>query len=94
MKFADNVAREKLRAVLDLYVLQCLALLSGINIYDVPSYHSLVLQLSRISLNCGLSYLSLVTTYDVEAVVSTVFGENKDDCMGCFSHAKHGACES
>ncbi|RHN76925.1 putative glomulin/ALF4 [Medicago truncatula] len=73
-KLVDNVAREKLRAVLDLYVLQCLALLSGINIYDVPSYHSLVLQLSRISLNCGLSYLSLVTTYDVEAVVSTVFG--------------------
>jgi hypothetical protein len=50
------------------------ALLSSSNIYDAPSYHSLVLQLSRISSNCGLSYLSLVTAYDVEAVVSTVFG--------------------
>jgi hypothetical protein len=36
--------------------------------------HASVLQLSRISSYCGLSYLSLVTTYDVEAVASTVFG--------------------
>ncbi|KAK2379062.1 aberrant root formation protein [Trifolium repens] len=91
-KLADNDAREKLRALLSLYVLQCLALVSASD--TTSGSHALVLQLSRISSYCGLSYLSLVTTYDVEAVASTVFGENKDDCMGCLSHVKHGAALS
>ncbi|CAJ2655856.1 unnamed protein product [Trifolium pratense] len=91
-KLVDNVAREKLRALLGLYVLQCLALVSARD--TTSGCHALVLQLSRISSYCGLSYLSLVTTYDVEAVAITVFGENKDDCMGCLSHVKHGAALS
>ncbi|WJX43091.1 hypothetical protein P8452_30242 [Trifolium repens] len=91
-KLADNDAREKLRALLGLYVLQCLALVSASD--TTSGCHASVLQLSRISSYCGLSYLSLVTTYDVEAVASTVFGENKDDCMGCLSHVKHGAALS
>lgn len=96
--------------------------------YEASSCHSLVSQLSQISSYCGLSYLSLLTTYDVEAVACTVFGgsalrllcvwsvfnlfqsllstvetiflihvnfpENKDDCMGCLSHVKHGAALS
>ncbi|GAU29688.1 hypothetical protein TSUD_264240 [Trifolium subterraneum] len=91
-KLVDNDAREKLRALLGLYVLQCLALVSASD--TTSGCHALVLQLSRISSYCDLSYLSLVTTYDVEAVASTVFGENKDDCMDCLSHVKHGAALS
>ncbi|XP_050885862.1 aberrant root formation protein 4 [Lathyrus oleraceus] len=93
-KLVDNAAREKLRALLGLYVLQCLALVSARIDYKASSCHSLVSQLSRISSYCGLSYLSLVTTYDSDAVASTVFGENKDDCMGCLSHVKNGAALS
>ncbi|XP_004498773.1 aberrant root formation protein 4 [Cicer arietinum] len=90
----DNAAKEKLRALLGLYVLQCLALVPASLSYEASSCHSLVSQLSQISSYCGLSYLSLLTTYDVEAVACTVFGENKDDCMGCLSHVKHGAALS
>ncbi|CAI8605887.1 unnamed protein product [Vicia faba] len=90
----DNAAREKLRALLGLYVLQCLALVSARIDYKASGCHSLVSQLSRISSYCGLSYLSLVTTYEAEALASTVFGENKDDCMGCLSHVNHGAALS
>jgi len=50
------------------------ALVSASVSYTASSCHSLVLQLSRISSYCGLSYLSLVTTYDVEVVASAVFG--------------------
>ncbi|RHN76971.1 putative glomulin/ALF4 [Medicago truncatula] len=70
------------------------ALVSAGVSYTASSCHSLVLQLSRISSYCGLSYLSLVTTYDVEVVASAVFGENKDDYMDCLSHIKHGCALS
>lgn len=90
----DDAAREKFRSLLGLYVLQCLALVSASVSYTASSCHSLVLQLSRISSYCGLSYLSLVTTYDVEVVASAVFGENKDDYMDCLSHIKHGCALS
>nr|AMK47960.1 putative aberrant root formation protein [Lupinus angustifolius] len=52
-----------------------LALVSVSLSYQASSCHSLVLQLSQISSNCGLSYLSLLTTYDVETVAGSVFGE-------------------
>lgn len=90
----EDAAREKFRSLLGLYVLQCLALVSAGVSYTASSCHSLVLQLSRISSYCGLSYLSLVTTYDVEVVASAVFGENKDDYMDCLSHIKHGCALS
>ncbi|XP_061363892.1 aberrant root formation protein 4 isoform X2 [Gastrolobium bilobum] len=89
----ESVAKEKLRALLGLYVLQCLALVSASLSYKASSCRSMVLQLSRMSSYCGLSYLNLVTTYDVETVACSVFGEDKDD-MGCLSHVKHGAALS
>ncbi|KAL2963465.1 hypothetical protein AAZX31_17G202600 [Glycine max] len=87
--------KEKLRALLGLYVMQCMALVSASISYKASSCPSSVLQLSQISSYCGLSYLSLVTTYDVEIVAESVFGgEDKDHCTGCFSHVKHGAALS
>ncbi|CAL0323177.1 unnamed protein product [Lupinus luteus] len=89
----EGVAKEKLQSLLGLYVLQCLALVSVSLSYQASSCHSLVLQLSQISSYCGLSYLSLLTTYDVETVAGSVFGED-GDYMGCLSHVKHGAALS
>ncbi|XP_027331987.1 aberrant root formation protein 4 isoform X2 [Abrus precatorius] len=86
--------KEKLQALLGLYVLQCLALVSTSISFKAPSCHSLVLRLSQISSYCGLSYLSLLTTYNVEIVAGSIFVEDEDDYMGCLSHVKHGAALS
>ena len=50
------------------------ALVSASISYKASTCHSLVLQLSQISSYCGLSYLSLLTAYDVETVAGFVFG--------------------
>ncbi|KAE9588995.1 hypothetical protein Lal_00012667 [Lupinus albus] len=89
----EGIAKEKLQSLLGLYVLQCLALVSVSLSYKASSCHSLVLQLSQISSYCGLSYLSLLTTYDVQTVAGSVFGED-GDYMVCLSHVKHGAAIS
>ncbi|XP_028782672.1 aberrant root formation protein 4 isoform X2 [Neltuma alba] len=85
---------EKLRALLGLYALQCMALLSASGSYNSSTSYSLVIQLSHIILFCGLSYLNLLTSYNVNTVASFVFEEDKDDYMGCLSHVKHGAALS
>ncbi|ESW33150.1 hypothetical protein PHAVU_001G047200 [Phaseolus vulgaris] len=90
-KKLEGDAKEKLQSLLGLYVLQCVALISASLGYKASSCHSFVLQLSQISSYCGLSYLSLVTTYDVETVAGSIFGEEKDLYMGFLSHVKHGA---
>ncbi|XLS61925.1 hypothetical protein HN51_016153 [Arachis hypogaea] len=90
----DGVSNGKLRALLGLYVLQCLALLSASISYKDSTCHLLVLELSQISSYCGLTYMSLLTAFDVETVVGFVFGEDKDTHMSCLSHVKHGAALS
>ncbi|XLT62650.1 hypothetical protein HN873_019174, partial [Arachis hypogaea] len=86
----DGVSNEKLRALLGLYVLQCLALLSASISYKDSTCHLMVLELSQISSYCGLTYMSLLTAFDVETVAGFVFGD-KDAHMSCLSHVKHGA---
>ncbi|XP_057425580.1 aberrant root formation protein 4 [Lotus japonicus] len=90
----ESVKKEKLQELLGLYVLQCMALVSTSISYKAAICDSLVLQLSQISSYCGLSYLFLLTTYDVETVASSVFGDDKDDCMGCLSYVRQGAALS
>ncbi|CAJ1972043.1 unnamed protein product [Sphenostylis stenocarpa] len=90
----EGDAKEKLQTLLGLYVLQCMALISASLGSKASSCHSFVLQLSQISSYCGLSYLSLVTTYEVETVAGSIFGEDKDHYMGFLSHVKHGAALS
>ncbi|MED6109527.1 hypothetical protein PIB30_034523 [Stylosanthes scabra] len=93
-KKLDGVSNEKLRSVLGLYVLQCLALLSASISYKDSTCHLLVLELLRISSYCGLTYLGLLTAFDVENVAGFVFGEDKDVHMSCLSHVQHGAALS
>jgi len=50
------------------------ALISASLGYKASRCHSFVLQLSQISSYCGLSYLSLLTTYEVETVAGSIFG--------------------
>ncbi|XP_072077564.1 aberrant root formation protein 4 isoform X1 [Arachis hypogaea] len=90
----DGASNEKLRALLGLYVLQCLALLSASISYKDSTCHLMVLELSQISSYCGLTYMSLLTAFDVETVAGFVFGEDKDAHMSCLSHVKHGAALS
>ncbi|XP_027940027.1 aberrant root formation protein 4 isoform X2 [Vigna unguiculata] len=89
----EGDAKEKLQSLLGLYVLQCMALISASLGYKASRCHSFVLQLSQISSYCGLSYLSLLTTYEVETVAGSIFGD-KDQYMGFLSHVKHGAALS
>ncbi|RYR03979.1 hypothetical protein Ahy_B06g083468 [Arachis hypogaea] len=67
-----------------------LALLSASISYKDSTCHLMVLELSQISSYCGLTYMSLLTAFDVETVVGFVFGD-KDAHMSCLSHVKHGA---
>lgn len=90
MKLEDKV-KEKLRALLGLYVLQVMAFVS-IGIRDkVSGCVSLVLELSRFFRYCNLSYLSLITGCDIDKITSTVVGEDGDDFMGYFPNLKLGA---
>ncbi|KAK4277216.1 hypothetical protein QN277_015241 [Acacia crassicarpa] len=90
----DYGMNEKLCALLGLYSLQSMALLSASASYNSSTSHSLVVRLSHIISFCGLSYLILLTSYNVNIVGSFVFGEDKDDYMDCLSHVKHGAALS
>ncbi|XP_052209685.1 aberrant root formation protein 4 isoform X3 [Diospyros lotus] len=90
MKLEDKV-KEKLRALLGLYVLQVMAFVS-IGIRDkVSGCVNLVLELSRFFSYCNLSYLSLITGCDIDKITSTVVGEDGDDFMGYFPNLKLGA---
>ncbi|XP_054798333.1 aberrant root formation protein 4 isoform X2 [Prosopis cineraria] len=70
----ESGTNEKLRALLGLYALQCMALLSASSSYKSSTCHSLVIQLSHIISFCGLSYPYLLTSYNVDIVASFVFG--------------------
>ncbi|CAN6540384.1 unnamed protein product [Malus baccata var. baccata] len=85
----EGVANEKLRAVLGLYVLQIMAVVS-MN-HNVPSSQPFVLQLSSFFPFCGLSYLGVITGSDVDKITRAVVGEDEDDYMSCLSDVKCGA---
>ncbi|KAJ4959028.1 hypothetical protein NE237_026139 [Protea cynaroides] len=84
--------KEEFNALLGLFVLQIMTLLSrGItNNLQVQSFVPLVVQLSRFLPVCGLSYIGLITGYEVAAFTDTVCGEDSD-YESFFSYVKHGA---
>ncbi|XVE71233.1 hypothetical protein DITRI_Ditri10aG0134300 [Diplodiscus trichospermus] len=85
MKLADGV-NEKLQALLGLYVLQILALVS------VSSTHlPFALRLACVLPDCGVSYLGLITGSDVDTMSRIVIGEDGDDYMSFSSHVHLGA---
>ncbi|KAG2691419.1 hypothetical protein I3760_08G008100 [Carya illinoinensis] len=89
----EGKSNEKLCALLGLYVLESMALVSiSLNQNKVSCQH-LVSQLSRLFPYCGLSYLGLITGNDVDKMTSIVIGgaEDEVDCMSCLSDLKLGA---
>ncbi|KAM0974017.1 hypothetical protein ACFX2C_017255 [Malus domestica] len=85
----EGVANEKLHALLGLYVLQIMAVVS-MN-HNVPSSQPFVLQLSSFFPFCGLSYLGVITGSDVDKITRAVVGEDEDYYMSCLSDVKCGA---
>ncbi|KAB2629260.1 aberrant root formation protein 4 [Pyrus ussuriensis x Pyrus communis] len=79
----EGVANEKLRALLGLYVLQIMAIVS-MN-HNVTSSQLFVLQLSSFFAFCGLSYLGVITGSDVDKrtreVVGVIWGHASDDVV-------------
>ncbi|WCJ30357.1 aberrant lateral root formation 4 [Euphorbia peplus] len=92
-KKMEGEENEKLRALLSLYVLQIMALLS-LKGDDISSYLPLVSQLTEFFPYCGLSYLGLITGSDIDKRVNIVILDEEDDLMSCLSYVKHGACLS
>ncbi|KAE9450348.1 hypothetical protein C3L33_17753, partial [Rhododendron williamsianum] len=89
---AEDEGKEKLQALLGLYVLEIMAFVSiGLG-YKVSSCLSLMSQLTYFLRFCNLSYLGLITGCDVDIIIAPVVGEDGDDLVGCFAHVKHGAC--
>ncbi|XP_039018805.1 aberrant root formation protein 4-like [Hibiscus syriacus] len=82
----ENGEKEKLRALLGLYVLQILALIS------VSSNHlSFALQLASFLPYCGTSCLGLVTGSSIDTLSGFVIGEDEEDCSSISSHVYLGA---
>lgn len=85
----EGIESEKLRALLGLYVVQIMAVVS-MN-HNVASSQPFVLQLSSFFPFCGLSYLGVITGSDVDKITRAVVGEDEDDYMSCLSDVKCGA---
>ncbi|XP_019051703.1 PREDICTED: aberrant root formation protein 4 isoform X2 [Nelumbo nucifera] len=83
--------KEELVALLALFVLQIMALVSSGIMDEALSCIPFVEQLSRLLPFCGLSYLGLITGGDVDASNGVILGEGSDDFENCFSLVKHGA---
>ncbi|CAN4115634.1 unnamed protein product [Withania somnifera] len=80
---------EKLCALMGMFVLQVMALVSIAMGHNVSSLLPIMLLLSHFLPICGLSYEGLITGHDVDKFTA-ICGDDGDDSMACFSHVKHG----
>ncbi|XP_015062332.1 aberrant root formation protein 4 [Solanum pennellii] len=78
--------KRKLCALLGMFVLQVMALVSIAMGHNISSVLPIMAHLSQFLPICGLSYEGLITGLDVDKF-TTICG---DDNMACFSHVKHG----
>ncbi|KZV19588.1 aberrant root formation protein 4-like [Dorcoceras hygrometricum] len=83
----------KLHALLGLFVLQLLALVSIGMRSEISKCIPLVVQLSEFLHYCKLSYTGLITGCEVAKISKLVFADDGDgdDDVSCFSHVKVGA---
>ncbi|KAL1533174.1 aberrant root formation protein 4 [Salvia divinorum] len=81
----------KLNALLGLYVLQIMALVSHGMASDMLRCRPVVLQLSDFLPHCDLSYIGLVTGCEVDVISKLVFGDDSEVGVDCFSQVKLGA---
>ncbi|KAF5748146.1 hypothetical protein HS088_TW04G00096 [Tripterygium wilfordii] len=85
----------KLRALLGLYVLYIMAIVSVSWTDKVSSCLPLVSQLSHFLPYCSLSYLGLITGSDVDQITSIIVGDDDDDVyLNFLSYVKLGSCVS
>ncbi|KAB1670362.1 hypothetical protein ES319_1Z175600v1 [Gossypium barbadense] len=82
----EDGENEKLRALLGLYVLQILALVSVSR-----NYLHFALRLASILPYSGISGLGLITGYSVDTMSHIVIGEDEEDCLSFSSHVYLGA---
>uniref|UniRef100_A0A7N0UU61 Aberrant root formation protein 4 n=1 Tax=Kalanchoe fedtschenkoi TaxID=63787 RepID=A0A7N0UU61_KALFE len=87
---------DKLRALLTLFILQIMALVSISMGHEVSICLPLMVQLTPLFSHCGLSYLGCITGTDVDKTKGILFEECVEEEyvneMSCFSLARHGAC--
>ncbi|KAL3835128.1 hypothetical protein ACJIZ3_009864 [Penstemon smallii] len=81
----------KLRALLGLYILQIMALVSTGMRSEISRNLQVVLELSDFLRHCELSYIGLITGCEVDVISKLVLEDDSDDDMGCFSQIKLGA---
>ncbi|GMI95094.1 ABERRANT LATERAL ROOT FORMATION 4 [Hibiscus trionum] len=77
---------EQLRALLGLYVLQILALVS-VSVNHLP----FALRLASLLPYCGISCLGLITGSSIDTLSRFVIGEDEEDCSSFSSHVYLGA---
>lgn len=85
------MANEQLRALLGLYVLQVMTIISITMGDEVPSCLHLIQNLSQFFPYCGLSYADIVAGQGVDPLAHVVCGDDTNDFKDCFSYIKHGA---
>ncbi|PIN13485.1 hypothetical protein CDL12_13902 [Handroanthus impetiginosus] len=83
--------KKKLHALLGLYVLQIMALVSVGMTSGMSRCLTVVLELSDLLQHCELSYIGLITGYEVDMNSRLVIGDDSDDGACCFSQVKLGA---
>ncbi|XP_055820197.1 aberrant root formation protein 4 isoform X3 [Solanum dulcamara] len=88
-KKLEQKDKKKLCALLGMYVLQVMALVSIAMGHIISSLLPIMIQLSHFLPICGLSYEGLITGLDVDKF-TTICGDEGDNSIACFSHVKHG----
>ncbi|KAL3330045.1 hypothetical protein AABB24_034082 [Solanum stoloniferum] len=88
-KMLEQKDKKKLCALLGMFVLQIMALVSIAMGHNISSPLPIMIHLSHFLPICGLSYEGLITGLDVDKF-TTICGDDGDDNMACFSHVKHG----
>ncbi|XP_006355169.1 aberrant root formation protein 4 isoform X1 [Solanum tuberosum] len=88
-KLLEQKDKKKLCALLGMFVLQVMALVSIAMGHNISSLLPIMIHLSHFLPICGLSYEGLITGLDVDKF-TTICGDDGDDNMACFSHVKHG----
>ncbi|KAJ3673186.1 hypothetical protein LUZ60_006560 [Juncus effusus] len=85
--------KEELSAILGLYILQNIALISQNQQKNViSSCTSLILELSKFLPFCGFSYFGLITGSNINSAINQISKEACNEFRNCFSLSKDGAC--
>ncbi|KAJ0984311.1 hypothetical protein J5N97_002667 [Dioscorea zingiberensis] len=88
----DGRSKEELCAILGLYTLQNMALISRCSLaHNASNCINITKQVSEFLPFCGLSYIGLLTGSAVDMLSSKVSKEDCDDFMACFSFSMIGA---